>query len=80
MDEALTARGRFRRQRDLRQCIDDFRREVCRVNQLVLGPARMDRDALDVHFGAVGGKRLVNDLAQVRAVEGVSTIGVQVGR
>ena len=80
MDEALAAVGGLGRQRDLRQRVDDLGREVQRVDQLVLGPAGMDRDALDGDHRLVGREGLVDDLAQLGAVQRVGDGGVQVLR
>ena len=50
------------------------------LTSLSLAQPGMDRDALDVDLGAVGREGLVDDLAQVRAVERVGEVGLQVGR
>ena len=65
VDEALAAGRGLGRERDLRQRVHDLGRQVQRVDQLVLGLARMDRDALDVHVRLVGREGLVDDLAQL---------------
>ena len=78
VDEPLATGGRFRRQRDVRQRVDDLGRQVQGVDQLVLRLAWMDRDPLHVDVGLVRGERLVDDLAQLRAVQRVRDVGLQV--
>ena len=78
VDEALAAVGGLGRQRDLRQGVDDLGRQVQRVDQLVLGLAGVDRDALDRDHRLVGREGLVDDLAQLGAVQRVGDGGAQV--
>ena len=78
VDEPLAAGRRFRRQRDVRQRVDDLGGQVQGVDQLVLRLTRMDRDALHVHVRLVRGERLVDDLAQLRAVQRVRDVGLEV--
>ncbi len=80
VDEPLAAGRRLRRQRDMRQGVDDLGGQVQRVDQLVLGMARMDGDALHVHRRLVGRERLVDDLAPLGAVQRIREPGVQVLR
>ena len=80
VDEPLAAFGRLRRQRHLGHGIDDLGRQVQRVDQLVLGPAGVDRHTLDTDDGPVGRERLVDQFAAMRAVERVAELGPQVVR
>ena len=49
-----------------------------RIDQLVLGRAGVNGDALDAYGGAVGREGLIDDLAQLAAIEGVGKIGGQI--
>ena len=62
------------------QRVHDRGGQVRGVDQLVLGPAGVDRHALDGDFGRVGREGLVDDLAQVRAVQRVGEVGLEIAR
>jgi hypothetical protein len=53
---------------------------VACVHELVLGLAGVGGDALDAHHGLVGRERLVDDLADLPAVERVGDVGLEVLR
>ncbi len=78
--EALAAGSRLWRERGLGQRVHDLGGQVRGVDQLVFGPAGMDRHALDVDLRRVGRKGLVDDLAQMRAVERVGEVGLEIAR
>ena len=80
VDEPLAAVGGLGRQGDVRQRVDDLGGQVQGVDQLVLGLARMDRHALDVDVRLVGREGLVDDLAELGAVQRVGDVGLQVSR
>ena len=58
--------------------LDDLGRQVQRVDQLALGLSWMDRDALDVHVRLVRRERLVDDLAELGAIERIGDVSLQV--
>ena len=77
MQEALLAFGGFRRAGIFRQPVDDGGGDLDRVLHLAFGKTGMGADALDGDGGAVGGKRLVLDIAGGFAVHRVGEIGAE---
>ena len=73
-----TTDAAVRSARHVRQRVHDLGAEMQRIHQRVLRVARMDRDALDVHLGLVRRERLVDDLAELGAVERVREFSLQV--
>ena len=78
VDEPLPPRGCLRRERHVGQRLNDLGGQMKGVDQFPLGLAGMDRDALHVHVGLIGRKRLVDDLAPLGPVQRVPNIGLQV--
>ncbi len=58
VDEPLASGGGLRRQRHLRQRVDDLGRQVQGVDQLVLGVAGVDRDALNACTVALSAEKV----------------------
>ena len=78
-DETVARVGGFGGHGGLRQGVDHLGGEVQRIDQLALGGAGMDRDAFDMHLGAIGGEAFIFDLAQRAAIERIGEIGAEIG-
>src|SRR5690606_23675290 len=69
VNESLAAVRGFGGTRHVRQGVDHLRRQVQRVDHLVLRLARMGGYALDRYLSEVGGEGLVDHFTSLRAVE-----------
>ena len=80
VDESLAVARGLRRQRDVGQRVDDLGGQVQGIDQDVLGLAGVGGHALDGHDRLVRRERLVDDLAELGAVQRVGDVGLQVVR
>src|SRR5690606_32743162 len=74
VNESLALICGFRRERDMGKCIDHLGGEMQGVHHDILRLTRVNRNTLDVDYGAIGRERLENNLSGISAIQRVGEI------